>query len=150
MLSCRPDYLLYPEKNTRAERAEFIRLFDDKANLLPLTQDYTNSFKQKDTIVVDKYMWQSSKKSLLQALDILKEVKNVSFSEPIRLDLVLHDKEIRDKIFELKLSNRSKLRYSPINFDLIDEAIQFIKDLQAKFGNISVNEIVVKYDAEAH
>lgn len=150
MLGCRPDYLLYPEKNTRTERAEFIRLFDNQAKLLPITQDYSNSFKQKNAIVVDKYMWQSSKKSLLQALDMLKEVQNVSFFEPIRLDLILNDKEIRDKIFELKLSNRSKLRYSAINFNQVDAAIQFVKDLQAKFGNISVNEIIVKYDAEAH
>ena len=86
MLGCRPDYLLYPEKNTRQERAEYIRLFDNTAKLLPIKQNYTNTFKNKDAIVVDTYMWESSKKSILKALDMLMEVKNVSFSEPIRLD----------------------------------------------------------------
>ena len=65
MLGCRPDYLLYPEKNTRQERAEYIQLFDNTAHLIPITQNYTNSFKDKNTVVVDKYMWQASKKSLL-------------------------------------------------------------------------------------
>ena len=56
MLGCRPDYLLYPEKNTRLERAEYIQLFDTQAKLIPISQDYHNSFKQKDVTVVDKYM----------------------------------------------------------------------------------------------
>lgn len=56
MLGCRPDYLLYPEKNTRQERAEQIRLFDNKAKLLPLSQDYSNTFKDKDIIVTDPYI----------------------------------------------------------------------------------------------
>ena len=150
MLGCRPDYLLYPEKNTREERAEFIRLFDNNAKLLPITQDYRNSFKNKMVIVTDKYMWESSKKSLLQALDMLKEVKNVSFSEPIRLDLILGDKEIRDKIFELKLTNRSVLKFKSITFDLVDAAIEFIKQMQNTFGKISINEVIVRYDIEKH
>lgn len=150
MLSCRPDYLLYPEKNTREERAEFIRLFDNHAELLPIKQDYTNTFKDKMVIVTDKYIWESSKKSLLQALDMLKEVKNVSFSEPIRLDLILGDKEIRDKIFELKLTNRSVLKFKSITFDLVDDAIRFINKIQETFVNVSANKIVVKYSAEKH
>lgn len=150
MLGCRPDYLLYPEKNTRQERAEYIQLFDNTAHLIPITQNYTNSFKDKNTVVVDKYMWQASKKSLLTALDLLKEVKNVSFLQPIRLDLILRDKDIRNKIFELKLTNRSVLKSHPINFDLVDNAICFVNDIKNKFGNVSVNEIIVNYDTELH
>lgn len=39
MLACRPDYLLYPNRNTRIERAERIRLIGNNNNLLPLVQD---------------------------------------------------------------------------------------------------------------
>lgn len=150
MLGCRPDYLLYPEKNTRQERAEYIRLFDNTAKLLPIKQNYTNTFKDKDAIVVDTYMWESSKKSILKALDMLMEVKNVSFSEPIRLDLVLRDKDIKNKFLELKLSNRSKMKFAPIGFDQVDDAIVFINTIHEKFGDVSTNEVVVKYDAEKH
>ena len=56
MLACRPDYLLYPEKNTKLERAEQIRLFNNRGKLLPLVQDWTNSFKNKRAIVTDTTM----------------------------------------------------------------------------------------------
>lgn len=39
MLACRPDYLLYPNRGTRRERAEQIRLIGNNNNLLPITQD---------------------------------------------------------------------------------------------------------------
>jgi len=39
MLACRPDYLIYPEKNTQLERAEQIRLLDNQGRLMPLVQD---------------------------------------------------------------------------------------------------------------
>lgn len=39
MLACRPDYLLYPNRETRLERAEHIRLIGNSNNLLPITQD---------------------------------------------------------------------------------------------------------------
>lgn len=56
VLACRPDYLLYPEKNTRVERAEYVQLFDNAAKLLPLKQDYTNTFKDRCVLVSDRYM----------------------------------------------------------------------------------------------
>ena len=54
MMACRPDYLLYPEKNTKLERAEQIRLLDDNGKLLPIVQDWTNTFSNKRAIVTDK------------------------------------------------------------------------------------------------
>lgn len=39
MLACHPDYLLYPNRETRLERAEHIRLIGNSNNLLPITQD---------------------------------------------------------------------------------------------------------------
>lgn len=148
MLGCRPDYLLYPEKNTAEERAEFIRLFDNQANLLPITQDYSNSFKRKDVILTDKYIWQSSKKSLLKGLDMVKEVKNLSFLEPIRLDIILNDKDIVNKILELNLTVKSKISFSPISYDMLDDALEFALKLKAK--KVLIGPIIIKYDAEEH
>ena len=109
MLACRPDYLLYPEKNTIAERSEYIRLLDDQLNLLPLTQDYTNSFKNKATYISDRYLWLADKKVLCSALERVKDVKNLCFLHPIRIDLIIHDKDVRDRFLTLKLSRRSKI-----------------------------------------
>ena len=53
MLACRPDYLLYPEKETALERAEHVRLLNDKGELLPLIQDWHNAFKNKKVIETD-------------------------------------------------------------------------------------------------
>ena len=39
MLGCRPDYLLYPERNTKLERSEHVRLFNNDAKLLEWNQD---------------------------------------------------------------------------------------------------------------
>ena len=39
MLAVRPDYLLYPEKETKFERAEQIRLLGNEGKLLPISQD---------------------------------------------------------------------------------------------------------------
>ena len=56
MLSCRPDYLLYPNHNTPEERAEHLRLFNNQAQPLQLIQDYTNSYKNKIVIETDQYL----------------------------------------------------------------------------------------------
>ena len=39
ILMCRPDYLLYPEKNTKEERSEQVRLFNNEGQLLPRIQN---------------------------------------------------------------------------------------------------------------
>ena len=69
MMAVRPDYLLYPEKTTIAEKSEQLRLFNSKAQLLPLIQDYTNTFcGRKRVILTDQYIWYGSKKDLIKAL----------------------------------------------------------------------------------
>lgn len=150
MLGCAPDYLLYPEKNTTLERAEYIRLFDNRGKLLPITQNYRNSFKNKITIDTDFYFWESDKKSILIALDMLKDVKNVSFLNPIRLDLLLCDKDIKEAFLQLKLTRKSVITFSDITFSLVDEVIDFILLLQEKNKNVSINSVFLTYDANAH
>ena len=53
MLGCRPDYLIYPEKDTKIERSEHLQLTDNKGHLLPIIQDWTNTFKNKKVIITD-------------------------------------------------------------------------------------------------
>ena len=80
---------------------------------------------------------------------MLRGVKNVSFSKPIRLDLIVDDKDITNKFLELNLTNRSKLVFSPINFPQFDAALEFLKAIRNK-GNIAMGGLIVKYNTEAH
>ena len=149
MMGCRPDYLLYPEKNTREERAIRMRFFDNAAQLLPIKQDEDNSFKDKKVIVTDKYMWYADKKSLIFVLEQLKDIKNVSFLEPIQLKILLSDKDIENKFLELNFTNRSSMSFAAVNYEMIDEALRFYSLVTAK-GRVSLSPIVISYDADEH
>ena len=148
-MGCRPDYLLYPEKNTREERAIRMRFFDNAAQLLPIKQDENNSFKDKKVIVTDKYMWYADKKSLIFVLEQLKDIKNVSFLEPIQLKILLSDKDIENKFLELNFTNRSSMSFAAVNYEMIDEALRFYS-LVAAEGRVSLGPIVISYDADEH
>ena len=110
MLGCRPDYLLYPEYNTQLERAEHIRFFNNQGELLPIYQNYENSFKKKKIIVSDRYMWCANKNSIIIALDRILNVKNVYFLHEINIKRIIYDKDIKNKFLELKLSPGANLK----------------------------------------
>ena len=109
MLGCRPDYLLYPEKNTKIERAEQIRLLDNSGNLLPITQDWHNSFKNKKVIVTDAGLWTTSPKNTITALKQLAEIKNLYFLEPIWLERLTSDEEVMNQFLKLEMSTGANL-----------------------------------------
>lgn len=150
MLGCRPDYLIYPEKNTMQERSEYIQLFDLKGHLLPLTQDYKNSFKNKQTFVSDKYMWLADKKEICLALRRLKDVENVSFLNPIRLDIISSDEELAEGFLSLKLNRRSQLNWGAIKCNQTSQAISFIKRLQGTHPTALVGKITLELHPETH
>lgn len=106
MLCCRPDYLLYPEKNTKLERAEHVRFLDDEGKLLPHLQDWKNTFKKKMVLVTDKNLWSEkvSKKDIISILVALQEMKNVMFLEPISLQKLIHDKDIKEEFLKIKFT----------------------------------------------
>jgi hypothetical protein len=83
MLACRPDYLLYPERNTRLERSEHVRLFNKDGMPLQIVQNWKNTFKDKHTLVTDTDMWFVEKNNLIEALHKLQVCKRGSFLEPI-------------------------------------------------------------------
>lgn len=149
MMGCRPDYLLYPEKNTLEERAIRMRFFDNAAKLLPAKQNEDNSFKNKKVIVTDKYMWYADKKSLILVLDQLKDIKNVSFLEPIQFKILLSDKDIENKFLELNFTNRSSMSFAAINYELFEAALDLYKRIAEK-GRISLGPIIINYEAEEH
>lgn len=83
MLACRPDYMVYPEHNTPIERSEHVRLLGNDGKPLLVTQDISNTFKRKRTLVTDKNLWFANIENLKTALQRLTSFKNISFLHPI-------------------------------------------------------------------
>ena len=151
MLAVRPDYLLYPERNTREEKSEYLQLFNTKSQLLPRIQTYTNTFKgYKRVILTDKYMWFADKKSLIKAFKILAEVKNLSFSEPIWIQKLYNDKELRDEFFKLNLTAGAHLNWLVIDDEDFEIAFQFLLDVQERWPDVGVGALEVKFKPLAH
>lgn len=150
MLACRPDYLLYPEYNTVLERSEQVRLFNDAAQLLPHIQDYSNTFKKKRVILTDYNMWFADKKDIITALEMLQEVKNLTFYKPIWLQKIIDDKDIKDKFLSLKLSPGANIEWLPISLKYFDKAIDFIQEFKAKFPAVSAGTLILHYLPNNH
>lgn len=150
MLGCRPDYLLYPERNTAFERSEQVRLFNNNAELLPLIQDWTNTFKNKYVIVTDTAMWFSDTNSIIKALDLLEPLKKISFFEPIWLQKIISNKSIKEKFLNLHFSPGSKISWLTIKIEQMEEVISFIKEFKEKFPNIAIGEIIVDWHEKDH
>lgn len=149
MLACRPDYLLYPNKDTVVERAEHIRLFNNKAELLPITQEYKNTFKNKITIVTDTSMWGASKNDLSKALDMLTEVKNLSFLYPISYRKIISDKDIEEKFLNLKFTKKSILSFEEIKINRdndFNNLIDLINKIRYKNPTITIPKMKVDID----
>ena len=145
MLGCRPDYLLYPEYNTQLERAEHIRFFNNQGELLPIYQNYENSFKKKKIIVSDRYMWCANKNSIIIALDRILNVKNVYFLHEINVKRIIYDKDIKNKFLELKLSPGANLKWSTIRQEDFDKTLEFLLELKKQNPSVNVGTIKVKY-----
>lgn len=145
MMAVRPDYLLYPEKNTHIEKSEYLQLFNSKSELLPRIQDYSNTFKgKKRVILTDKYIWFANKKSLIQAFKVLTEVKNLSFSEPIWIQKLYHDEELKNEFFKLKLTPGAHLEWRTVNIEDFDIAFQFLLDVHKNWPDVAVGDLKVK------
>lgn len=145
ILACRPDYLLYPEHNTRLERAELIRLIGNNNNLLPITQDWRNVFKDKYCIVTDENLWTCSEDVILAALDKIKDISNVSFTAPIWIEKVIKYPSIEEKLFSLQLSTRSQIEWLQVKLNKGYSALEWIIKFKRNFPNCPIKPIEIKY-----
>lgn len=148
--ACRPDYLLYPEKNTTWERSEQVRLLDSKGNLLPRVQDWDNVFKKKRVLVTDNMLWTTSAENLKKALKTLAEIKNVTFLEPIWIQKILSDKSIRELFLELNLTHGSNLKFLPIFPEEYDDAKLLLDDMRQKWPTNKIGALEIKLRPTTH
>lgn len=145
MLGCRPDYLLYPEYNTQLERAEHVRFFNNNAELLPIYQDYSNSFKRKKIIVTDNCMWKSDSKSIVAALQRLEETNNLYFLNEIDIKKIVNDKDIKEQFLKLKFTPGVEFKWSLIKQHDFNKCLEFLLDLKARNPHTNVGSITVDY-----
>lgn len=150
MLGVRPDYLLYPEKETKFERAEQIRLLGNEGKLLPISQDWSNSFKNKRALVTDTKLWTTDSKTTVKALKQLEEVKNISFLEPIWLHRLATDKEVLDQFLKLKVSPGSLLKWVPIFPEDYAESAEVWMKIKKQYPYVRLGSIVLRLRPSDH
>lgn len=92
----------------------------------------------------------SDNKSIADALDLLQDVQNVSFLHPIKIQKLIDDKTLGEKFLTLKFTNRSRVTFHAINYEDVKDAVGFIITLREKFPYLSIGNLVLKFDAEAH
>ena len=145
MLGCRPDYLLYPEYNTQLERAEHVRFFNNNGVLLPVYQDYTNSFKKKKVVVTDKYMWIADNLSILEALKRLEETNNLYFLKQINLKKLIDDEKLKQQFLKLKFSPGVNFNWSKIKHSDFNKAIEFLIELKRRNPSTHMGCLQIDY-----
>lgn len=150
ILQMRPDYLLYPEHNTRWERADQCRLFDNQGQLLTAVQDNINAFKNKNFLIVDPsyVIWNLTSSSDLQkALESLTSIKNLSFFEPININRLIDDKLVRDSFLKLKFIRNAKIAWltMPLN-NKVFTAIDIVKQLKENNPTAAPGVLDISYE----
>lgn len=144
MLGCHPDYLIYPEHNTIEERAEQIRFFNNKAQPLAWIQNWSNTYKRKKILITDPYFWCATKENIIQALEKIAELPKVSFLEPIWIQKLILDKDIRETFFKIKFQPGTKFLWSPINLRQWPEVKNFLLTLRQMY-RVDIGCITIDY-----
>lgn len=147
ILSCRPDYMLYPrkEKSDKFDNADILQFFDYKGKKLPIIQPFANTLTNKKTLVIDKKFWISSKEDLLEALIALKQFQNLAFLEPISIRRMVDDKDIKEAFLALHFGPDSRIvwRNTIREFDKELEALEFLSEFNEKnptfIGDVEFN-----------
>lgn len=154
---CRPDYTLYPNMtrldNTRLERSEYWQFFDSNGNFLPLTQDASREEKNNFLVVTDKNFWSVDNEKILKVFSIIKETgKKITFSEPIWLDKILHDKVIRQEFLSLKIGYKNGIKFTQLKDELVDDFCIFFMEFKRLHKNVTFEPIRVEfsYRPESH
>ena len=144
MIAARPDYLLYPNYAEKEHPYAQLRLFNDKAQLLNAVQDWTNTLSNI-VMVTDTTMWYSDKKSIITALKVLQKMEKVAFLEPIWLQKLVSDKDIKEEFMKLKLSSTYKIIWQRINISQFKESLEFLQEFKKTYPKIGGAEILIDW-----
>ena len=145
MLGCRPDYLIYPQHDKKVYE-EYVRLFNDNGKPLPIMQDWTTMVCRKRIVVTDRYMWCASKKDIIDALKKLQEMKKVTFSEPIWVQKIAMDKDIKEEFFKLNLAPGVKLQWSRVTWNRFKTLMEFFWEFKKVYSHkVQLGQMLFDY-----
>ena len=140
VLGCRPDYLLYPEKETRFERAEQVYFTNMQEKPLPWIQTWDNTFKNKLVLVLDRHLWECDDNIILEVLKKLEGKKSIFFFEPIPIQKLLSNKDIRDQFLKLKIAKeKGSVKWTPLEINRAIGGNKAINDTLAALNFMKVN-----------
>ena len=123
ILACRPDYLLYPRGRDKFERSDAVQLTDEHGHLLTVRQDDRNMETNKDTVVTDEHLWDCDNQVLCEALNMLKNRKNIYFLKPIKLSRILDDEEVTKAFLGLKIAQKVPLQWEN-SYPFVEEKVR--------------------------
>ena len=108
------------------ERADALQFFDYKGQPLLWRQDSINTFKNKKTLIIDKFFWSASKENLTKVLVELQELESVAFLEPISLKRLLTDGEIAALFLGLHFTKDSRFQWRNNYGHTYEDAVRII------------------------
>lgn len=144
IMSCRPDYKLYP-MNVE-DYIIPIQLTNNNGKVLTVKQTEENHIMKliQTHIIMDKNLWTMSKIDCSIALRGLQKVIRVVFAEPVPLDYVLSNTAITRQISKLNFSHekaniwKNNLPMNKVNLEKVSGLFNAMEDNHhfSKFGSI--------------
>lgn len=150
MIACRPDYLLYPEKETKMERSDQIRLFGPDGKFVERRQNWENAYTSKHTLVVDENWAANDRAEVVKAIIWLQQIENVSFLYPISLIPFIQDKSLTEQFLKLKFHKGSIIKWGAIYVGYAQDAIDWLADFYRIVKNVKREPLVIKIYWDSH
>jgi hypothetical protein len=110
--------------------ADIVQFFA-QGKLLPLMQDYHNTYRKKHhTYVTDKGFWCYDEKDIAKCVEKLKKDKNVKFADGLDLDVILSNKNKLKMLKKLKVDWRGEKVLVTLDTDVkISRFLNFIESI---------------------
>lgn len=143
----RPDYQLYNfDKVTKMTNANFIQFFHD-GKLLKKRQDYHNTKPGVNKLVVmDEDFWSLNEEDVIWVLEFLAQERHIHFKHPIRLSKILASDAAKELFLNLHFSAGTQISFkNDLGHTLpqLKDAIDFIGEVDARFGNVMSSKLVI-------
>jgi len=146
--ACRPDYMLYPEKERDPYyNANIIQMYYN-GQKLEVIQPFENTIKHhRKTLVIDKEFWDVSNENIILSLQELSKYKYLAFSAPIKLKKLIKNNQILNLFLELDFSPGTVFKFQNnigSTFSEVKEMYDFIERLKEKNPDVYIGAIPVR------
>ncbi len=139
---CRPDYLFYPNKNTRFEKGVFWRFLDADNRELKLMQMPKNTFVNNLNIIADLNLWDADITVIARVLHECADLSKVSLLGPIDLYKLMVP-EVLSAFLKLQLANDAHLTFKPIQDIEADTLLRVLIQIRAEKPRVSLEPVPI-------